>query len=135
MHGPIPQLCYTTRVVAQFKMADLADVDLSGIPGAAGAEMLIGRLLREVNALRLEVGQLKALIKIPESFTRDEAERLLAKEDKSERGLTRSPRQVEAGAPPVRRIEPVRHRRTKKKPSSGQQQRQQRPIRITGSLD
>lgn len=86
--------------------------------------MLIGRLLREVNALRLEVGQLKALIKIPDSFARDEAEKLLNRPS--------APAQQDQ---PVRRIEPVRHRRTKKKPSSDQQPRQQRPVRITGSVE
>jgi len=108
-------------------MNDLADVDMSTIPGAIGPEMLIGRLLKEVNALRLEVGQLKALIKIPDAFTRDEAEKL----------LSRPSRPAEQEQQPVRRIEPVRHRRTKKKPSAGQQEqpRQQRPVRITGSVE
>lgn len=109
-------------------MGDLADVDMSAIPGAMGIEMVVGRLLKEVNALRLEVGQLKALIKIPDAFSRDEAERLLGRES----GTPASHDQ------PVRRIEhPVRHRRTKKKPSANQEQqpRQQRPVRITGSVE
>ena len=112
--------------VEQFQMNDLAEIDVSGIPGAGGLEILVNRLAREVAALRLQVGQLKQLVRMPDSFSRDEAEKLL-----------------NAKPQPVRRIEtsqqePPRRRRTKKRPAAQEQEQQQpqrRPIRITGSLD
>lgn len=129
-HSPVLQYLPVTQI----KMGDLAEIDVTGIPGAGGAEMLINRLVREVAALRIEVGQLKALIRMPDSFSRDEAEKLLNK--------AAQPQPGQAPSQPIRRIETPqqeapRRRRTKKKPSA--QPQAQRPsnssYRITGSLE